>query len=580
MEIDLRGVPFSRSGAYLAFSILDWASEIHPAGLYLRSIHSGAQAVRPAGRVALLEVTLDGTSLPYQVIATPGQIQLLTVRGTLNLCLAEPYTLRVRGEGVGLRLCFDHTAGDYALPAADGRWRVNCSGHQMQFMLSPLFGRWSVDAPWLGDHAGRAVFELLPENADGVCEAAIEEFNGVWRPRGYEDGYDDCVAAVEADFIDWLKQMPALPPAYDDARRMAAYITWSSMVEPQGNFMRPSMVMSKNWMNGVWSWDHCFNAMALAYHNPMAAWDQLMTVFDQQDETGGLPDKITDREMIWNFCKPPVHGWTLAWMMQRTQFIRMDQVRQIYGPLARWTEWWFRYRDDDRDGVPQYHHGNDSGWDNATPFAAGLPLETPDLCAFLVLQMETLARMAEQLHNAEEAESWQRRSEELLERMLAHFWQGDHFVAMRSGDHLVADTESLILYLPLLLGKRLPQGVIHELVAGLMRPGRFLTPYGLASESPRSAAYLPDGYWRGPIWAPATMILVEGLAACGELDLARDVARRFCEMAARAGFAENYDAETGEGLRDRAYTWTASVFLVLAHEYLTEKPPDSSGTGI
>ena len=27
---------------------------------------------------------------------------------------------------------------------------------------------------------------------------------------------------------------------------------------------------------------------------------------------------------------------------------------------------------------------------------------------------------------------------------------------------------------------------------------------------------------------------------------------------------------TGEGLRDRAYTWTASVFLVLAHEYLRE----------
>jgi putative isomerase len=35
-------------------------------------------------------------------------------------------------------------------------------------------------------------------------------------------------------------------------------------------------------------------------------------------------------------------------------------------------------------------------------------------------------------------------------------------------------------------------------------------------------------------------------------------------MAARSGMAENYNALTGAGLRDRAYTWTASVFLLLA----------------
>jgi hypothetical protein len=32
----------------------------------------------------------------------------------------------------------------------------------------------------------------------------------------------------------------------------------------------------------------------------------------------------------------------------------------------------------------------------------------------------------------------------------------------------------------------------------------------------------------------------------------------------RSGFAENFDALTGNGLRDRAYTWTAAAYLVLA----------------
>jgi len=33
---------------------------------------------------------------------------------------------------------------------------------------------------------------------------------------------------------------------------------------------------------------------------------------------------------------------------------------------------------------------------------------------------------------------------------------------------------------------------------------------------------------------------------------------------------ENYDALTGRGLRDPAYTWTCSVFLLLA-EWLAEQ---------
>ena len=50
--------------------------------------------------------------------------------------------------------------------------------------------------------------------------------------------------------------------------------------------------------------------------------------------------------------------------------------------------------------------------------------------------------------------------------------------------------------------------------------------------------------------------------------LIRDTVRRFADMVQRSGFAENFDAITGEGLRDRSYTWTASAFLVMCHEFL------------
>ena len=85
-----------------------------------------------------------------------------------------------------------------------------------------------------------------------------------------------------------------------------------------------------------------------------------------------------------------------------------------------------------------------------------------------------------------------------------------------------------------------------------------------ASEWPESPHYTPDGYWRGPIWAPSTYLIVDGLRRGGETALDDDIAQRFCRLCAQSGFAENFDALTGDPLRDKAYTWTSSVFLLLA----------------
>jgi len=273
---------------------------------------------------------------------------------------------------------------------------------------------------------------------------------------------------------------------------------------------------------------------------------------------------MNDRDLVWNFCKPPIHGWTLRHMMARTDFVDRRRLQEIYEPLAAWTTWWMKSRDYDGDGVPQYNHGNDSGWDNCTLFDGGVPVEGPDLSAFLVIQMDVLGDVAERLGRRSEARRWRGRAQALLRRLMAHSWRDDRFVAPRSGDHRCVGSDSLFAFLPIVLGQRLPERVAATLVAGLRAPGRFLTRHGLATESPRSPRYEPDGYWRGPIWAPSTMLIVDGLREAGAPDLADTIGRRFCRMAARSGMAENYDALTGVGLRDRAYTWTASVFLLMA----------------
>ena len=56
-----------------------------------------------------------------------------------------------------------------------------------------------------------------------------------------------------------------------------------------------------------------------------------------------------------------------------------------------------------------------------------------------------------------------------------------------------------------------------------------------------------------------------------EKEFVKSLTEKFCEMVLKSGCAENFDALTGDGLRDRAYTWTASVMLVMAHEFLAEE---------
>ena len=87
-------------------------------------------------------------------------------------------------------------------------------------------------------------------------------------------------------------------------------------------------------------------------------------------------------------------------------------------------------------------------------------------------------------------------------------------------------------------------------------------------ERPDSPRYTADGYWRGPIWAPSTLIIEEGLRRSGNPELANTVSDKFRHLCEERGFAENFDALTGDGLRDLAYTWTASCYLVLAREHL------------
>lgn len=366
-------------------------------------------------------------------------------------------------------------------------------------------------------------------------------------------------------FRDWLDITPGLQKPYIETGILAAYTQYIPLVEPYRLFTRPLMLISPSF-NGIWSWDHCFNAIALSYRQPEFAWEQFIAPFGYQNEDGALPDYVNDREAVYNFTKPPIHGWALLKLMERMS-IGQEALREFYPRLKKWTEWWFRYRDDNRNGIPQYNHGNDSGWDNSTIFKEAGAVESPDLLSYLALQMEALSVIAEALDQEAEAGEWKRRSQELIGRLVSFFWDGNGFVAKRSDTGAVINSASLILLMPLLLGSRLPADIVQK---GATQLRSFLTAWGLGTERPDSSLFQETGYWRGPIWAPPTLMMADGLRDAGEHELSGELAVRFCALCQKGGMAENFHPFTGEGLGDPAYSWTASVFLILAEDLMKQ----------
>ncbi len=561
MNINLRQVPFTRYDSYMSLGIRP--TQERPDGeLWLRNVHG-----YPGRREALvMRLLADGREVPSESTADATVLCMESDAGWVEMCMPEPNLLHIRGRGVTLRLIMEPESSDNVINYGDGRWLINARSMLTKYLLTPLVGKVSMDAPWRVERCSEMTADIEPA-ADGRLEAIIDECPYAVLTGDHERTFEESVAAVTEEFRTWRGRLPEPGKELAEAGELAAYVLWSAAVPPEGFLTRRGILMSKNHMDRVFSWDYLFNAMALANSHRDLAWDQVMLFFDIQSEAGHFPDFVSDQHWQWNYVKPPIQGWALRWMMRRCDWLDAEYLRQVYRPLAKWTDWWFDHRDCDGDGLPQYNHGNDSGWDNGTCFALRPPIEGPDLASYLAVQMDTLAEIAGKLGRDDEAAEWSRRADELVGKLLEHSWNGESFTAPQSGTHETADEgDTLLLFLPLVLGERLPEQVRRKLIDGLKKPGRFLTEHGLATENPASDLYEPNGYWRGPIWAPPTMVLVDAISALGEKDLAADIARRFCRTCAASGMAENFDALTGEGHRDRAYTWTAAVFLILATE--------------
>ncbi|MEV0717809.1 trehalase family glycosidase [Asanoa sp. NPDC050611] len=401
---------------------------------------------------------------------------------------------------------------------------------------------------------------FLDLSGDEPWEIAVEEYATARPPYTRSVSFDQLCRDRSTEFAAFVDAVAPWRGADTPAADLAAYVLWSATVGPAGFVTRPAVLMSKHWMDKVWSWDHCFNAIALAAGEPELAWHQFQLPFDHQDEAGALPDSVTHSEVLHNYVKPPIHGWALRHLRRRMpEPLDRAALAETYDRLARWSGFWLDARRAPGHDLPHYQHGNDSGWDNATTFDEDRVLQTADLAAFLVAQLRCLTDLAAEL--GEPTDRWAGEADRIRDAMLRDLWDGERFFTRSPRTGRRRASRSLLDLMPIALGAGLPAPVAAALARAVKT---HLTTHGLATEPTDSAHYVADGYWRGPIWAPSTVLVEDGLRRAGHTRVADDISRRFLALCEKSGFAENFDAETGAGLRDRAYTWTASSYLILA----------------
>ncbi len=162
------------------------------------------------------------------------------------------------------------------------------------------------------------------------------------------------------------------------------------------------------------------------------------------------------------------------------------------------------------------------------------------------------------------AEQFEKEENKLIELLVEQLWDGETFqVRMMHDEHVKLPEQSLIQYIPLLLGAKLPRPFVDRLLVRYEAQA-MLTTWGPATESPNSVFYEDDGYWRGPIWAPTTLLIAEAFLAQAEEERARDIMQKYQRLCETSGMAENFDARSGAGLRDKAFAWTSAVYLRFA----------------
>jgi putative isomerase len=575
-RITLKDIPFAeRTSRLLLFK--------RNSHLYIKLVerwarwetHVGHYRLRPPLLDDLCFIDADGTLLELTRVSFPHALALETRAGYIEITFLDQDTLFVHLPrerlGVRFRVYAEHGDTDRRGGALKGDANHNRNHRNVAYTTNAQILKNTMD----GDTGGylRVTLDVdAREGGDLLLNITPRlGFNRSIPPA------EPVFAAAEQRWHNWYAAVPAVDEQFAPQYYYAWYILRVGLLSPRFFLTREAMAPSLINYVGVWQWDAFFHALAYRHVDPKLAEDQLRVMLDHQREDGMIPDAVHDEGIVTSIAvphtdregevtKPPLVAWAALKVYKLTG--HRDFLDEIYEPAQRLIRWWFEKNDDDHDGIVQYNHPYSSGLDDSPLWDDGVPVESPDLNTYLVMQLDALADIAEILGEPSNAVKWRAQAEELTRRMIDYFWdeRAGVFWAKRNGQPIYTLTP-FNLY-PLLTG-RLERAMNERLVAHLLSPQEFWLRFPIPSVAKIDAKYNPNQMWRGPTWVNINYLFIEGLVRSGYPQLADTLRDRTLGLLmGQQDIYEYYNPESGDppASAARLFGWSAAIFVDLAIE--------------
>lgn len=552
-QIDIKKVPFSSRGSRLLVY-----QHVDTPALYIklaeRLIHYEAGIESYLKRPPLIEdlqfIDASGQTLDFQTSTSAEMLTFETSLGEFRIVFQDEKTL------------------SFGIPS-----------HMvvgMRFQIRPL--NWSngkrdafyqvSNGKMVSNQRNGLVVELMIEAQEDCTLTMHINDNDSFTAKPFSVAKDEAVH-------DWQTWFDIAPPVREERREKYAYAWWvmaNNLVSPSGFVKYEAMMPTKAFYVGAWLWDSALHGIAFRHVNLELAKNQIRMMVANQLSDGMLPDAIFDDGVVSEIhhpiharvTKPPILAWAAMKIYDVDQ--ELGFLKEIYEPLKRENEWWFEFNDDDQDGIVQYTHPYSSGLDNSPLWDGDMPVESPDINTYLVLQMNALTEMAKLLGKHDEAAIWKDKAKLLTQRIIEQLWNEEAGVFYASHKEKPISVITPFNLYPLWIST-LPKEINDKLLTLLTNPNKFWGRFGLPTVAFDDVTYTEGKMWRGPVWANINYFFIEALQKVGEVELAKELRTKTLDLiASQPGIREYYNAKTGEAPDTAApiFGWSAAVFIELA----------------
>jgi hypothetical protein len=329
-------------------------------------------------------------------------------------------------------------------------------------------------------------------------------------------------------------------------------------------------------------WDTSFSCLGAREFSPQLCQEAISCFVDNPTPRGSLPGTLCDTHRAGE-GQSPIMSWAAWHVYQRSHDRRW--LAAVYPGLAGYCRYWFKYHSSPR-GLPQFYNAgqvadNDVRWDPIYKREIGNEpvggVESPDLAAFHVVEMQCLGHMAAELGLTSEAAAWHDKAAWLAKMLVEtmYFPEDAMFYDVKEGTHeKYSGVKNPNMFLPLWAGVPLPDAEICRIIEGhMLNPVEFFRELPFPSVSYDNPNYDPGGYWRGRVWPHVVYWMIQTLWRHGYHAEAELTADRVIALFQRTPwFHENYHSGTGAGWDDARlmgfpdYNWSCATAIELLLE--------------